>query len=87
MVIFDLLALIVLGLIVWGVWALVQWGRGRVDSNRKALVASEAEREDLERVLNKAERVLRRIANGSGNPELEAQIGLDEINNYLEGDN
>jgi hypothetical protein len=31
-----------------------------------------------------AERTLRSIANGSGNPVLEAQIALDEISNLYE---
>lgn len=55
----------------------VEWGRTVRGADRKALVASE-------RTLAKAERTLRSIANGAGNPVLEAQIGLDEINNYHE---
>lgn len=31
-----------------------------------------------------ATKTLRKIANGSGNPELEAQIALDELNNLYD---
>lgn len=34
--------------------------------------------------LGKAEKALRNIANNSGNSTLEAQIALDELNNYYE---
>lgn len=48
-----------------------------LDNNRKARVESV-------KALNKAERTLRSIANGAGNPVLEAQIALDEITTYHE---
>jgi hypothetical protein len=79
-------ALFVFASIVWGVVGLVQWGRGRVDSNRKALVASQAETRRAESALGDAEKVFRRIANGAGSPELEAQIALDMITKYHEGE-
>lgn len=75
--IYFLTAVAVIGLVVLGITALVNWGRSNLDETKKALLESE-------RTLAKSERALRSIANGAGNPVLEAQIALDEINIYHE---
>lgn len=75
--IYFLTAILVLGVAAVVVMALVNSSKNRLDGNRKARVESE-------RALGKAERALRSIANGAGNPVLEAQIALDEINLYHE---
>ncbi len=67
-------------LVVLGILALaysVSLARVSLDRNRKRAVESE-------RALGKAERSLRSIANGAGNPVLEAQIALDEITAHHE---
>jgi hypothetical protein len=78
MIIYDLIGLIVFGLIAWGIVSAVNWGRTRLDKNRLRVG-------DLRKQLTDAERTLRHIANGqSGNPELEASIALDEIERFYE---
>lgn len=78
MILFDLLGLLIIGGLAWGVVSVVNWYKNKRDANR--LNAKELRKE-----LGKAETVLRRIANGhSGDPVLEASIALDEIERYFE---
>lgn len=72
---FVLVIFLIIAAAAMGVSAIVGATRVALDKNKKALVASEKQ-------VDANERVFRRIANGSGNPELEAQIALDEITNY-----
>lgn len=73
MVFITFMWLVGIALIVLGVTAIVSWTKGEAGKLRKiALQRGQA--------LNEAHRVLRSIANGAGNPSLEAQIYLDDYN-------
>jgi hypothetical protein len=65
--------LIGIGVIVLGTTAIVSWTKGEAGKLRKIA-------QQRGQALNDAHRVLRSIANGAGNPALEAQIHLDEYN-------
>jgi len=86
--IYFLTAVIVLGLVVAGIVALYNLGQSKFDNRLKTantyLALERSRRVESDRALNKTEHVLRRIANGAGNPVLEAQIALDEISAYHE---
>lgn len=78
MILFDFLALVVIGLFAWGSVWVINSTRNRLD-RRRVTVA------ELRKQLHDAEVTLRHIANGySGNPELEASIALDQIERYNE---
>ena len=85
---FYIASLFLIVLAIIAVVALVNWGRSSLDNRVKTLkadlAASRKEVLDSERSLHSAERTLRAIANGSGNPVLEAQIALDNLNSYHE---
>ena len=86
--IYVLTSIILIGAAVLGITALVNWGRTRVNGEIKRLKAAldteHKARVESDRALDKAERTIRHIANGAGNPVLEAQISLDEITQYHE---
>lgn len=77
--VYFLTLIIVLAIAVPATLFIINWGRDRLDANRKARVVSD-------RALGKAERALRTIANSSHDEAsvLEAQIALDEISTHHE---
>lgn len=75
--IYFLTIIVVLGVVVVAGLAILGKTKDRLDTNRTRRV-------DSERALNDAESALRRIANGSADPVLEAQIALDGITTYHE---
>lgn len=78
MILLDLLGVLIIGGIVWGIVSVVNWARTRLDNNRVSV-------QDLRKQLSSTEKTLRHIANGqSGNPALEASIALDEIERFHE---
>ncbi len=75
--VYLLILLALCAVVVYGGPAAIGWSRSMLDGNRKRRVESD-------RALNKAENALRSIANGAGNPALEAQIALDDITKHRE---
>jgi hypothetical protein len=85
-IIYDFLAVLIIAGVVYGIFCLFNWARTRLDSNRTDAVDLRKQLRESHAQINKDERVLRSIANGSGSPVLEAQIGLDEITAYFDSE-
>lgn len=83
-----LLGLIVCGLIAW---LLVYAFTALFSSSARAARAEKKNTAQALTVTRKREKIatqaLRKIANGAGRPDLEAQIALDEIENTYEKEN
>lgn len=82
---FYVFASIVLLVVVFLVYTVIaEHFTAKRSDTAKALDNERAARVGSDRALGKAERALRAVANGAGNPVLEAQIALDEITAYRE---